>query len=202
MTNGTVKSGRATGSSISFVSGNIFGNTASFSGTINGSTMSGTYRQTTYGGVCSWEVARMGNVEAVSAESQGVTRPEKSEKPTRDLSGPVNVPVCGGRGTITFVHYNTQKQSGVMNIRLKDGAMANLNVGPSPRKKVSSASGLADAYGDLIDRQCSPHTGGEPSLVNTFGGAIRSFVTKHLLQPDANPKKQPPPKMSGTGIRG
>jgi hypothetical protein len=60
VTNGKINAGRLSGSSIQFTTTNFFGNRTSFTGTVTGSSMSGTYSQTANGETCSWYASKRG----------------------------------------------------------------------------------------------------------------------------------------------
>jgi hypothetical protein len=60
VTNGKVRSGRVSGSSVSFATSNFMGNKASFTGTVSGGSMSGTYTQSANGETCTWSANKAG----------------------------------------------------------------------------------------------------------------------------------------------
>ncbi len=65
MTNGTVRSGKLSGSSITFDYYNMFGNGGVFSGSVQGSSMSGTYTQRVgTASTCSWQASLVGRTAA------------------------------------------------------------------------------------------------------------------------------------------
>jgi len=61
VTNGKVKSGRVAGSSVSFTTSNFMGNKASFTGTMSGNSMAGTYSQSANGETCTWFANKTGS---------------------------------------------------------------------------------------------------------------------------------------------
>jgi hypothetical protein len=75
MTNGTIRYGTLSGSSIKFTFSNAFGNTGLFSGTVSGRTMSGTYTQSAgTQNTCSWQASLVGNAPAANTRSKDSTR--------------------------------------------------------------------------------------------------------------------------------
>jgi hypothetical protein len=85
MTNGKIRSGTLSGSSITFTFSNAFGNGGVFSGRVAGSTMSGTYTQSAgTAETCSWQAALSGNTRTAGSS-------KKKEKEPIDQNCPVSI---------------------------------------------------------------------------------------------------------------
>lgn len=75
MTNGTIRSGRLSGTSITFTYSNMFGNGGVFAGSVFGNTMGGSYSQRVgTAETCKWEASLVGNA-----------KPTKSAKPRQKV---------------------------------------------------------------------------------------------------------------------
>lgn len=86
MTNGKIRYGSFSGSSIKFTFSNAFGNTGLFSGTVSGSTMSGTYSQSAgTGEICSWQASLVG--KATSANRKPNTKDSERERELAEAKG-------------------------------------------------------------------------------------------------------------------
>lgn len=66
VTNGKVRSGRLSGSSVSFSTSNFMGNKTSFTGTVSGNTMSGTYSQSATSETCTWYASKTGSAPSIA----------------------------------------------------------------------------------------------------------------------------------------
>lgn len=80
MTNGKIRYGTLSGSSIKFTFSNAFGNTGIFSGTVSGHTMSGTYTQSAgTQNTCSWQASLIGNASASNKKSNAKDKTRERE---------------------------------------------------------------------------------------------------------------------------
>lgn len=81
MTNGRITSGRMSGKSINFAYANAFGNGGTFTGSVNGASMSGTYTQRVgTAKTCQWQASRQGSTPSktvASTEYCGLTLGKK-----------------------------------------------------------------------------------------------------------------------------
>lgn len=115
MTNGTIRSGRLSGTSITFTYSNMFGNGGVFAGSVFGNTMGGSYSQRVgTAKTCKWEASLVGNV-----------KPSKPKQNAKDDARKLEI--AGAKGLVERAKI-VQRQPGCESQRQAAGLLADASV--------------------------------------------------------------------------